>query len=428
MRPDDRRANFGLSAGDGAADVPLDAVLAALDDELQAAGAQAGRALRGRTQPTRDFSNRLRDRLLGTVAAPGAVSTPSFDGVARPEPMRAARLRLAAVAGETWAPAPLQPRLARRTPTVLPRARWALIVAATLTTMLVAGALGARFEWPVPAPTSDASRAPVTVSPDAPSATPLASSDAVLPAETAQPTLAVTPAPAVTPAATPKPTPTRKLDATPKPAPTTTPIGPMDLLAKACPGGVILDWTKPSPEVAHYHVLRSIGGEVPATYPADGTTEVETATTWSAGATDGFDAGLDGGAAATYRAFAFGAEDQVLATSPSRTVTTVAARSLGALSVEALGPGSIAVSWGASEVPAACFSYGKLVVSADDPDPSYLKGSTYLTAIGDQATTSVVVNELPSLTTVWMRYELIRSTGTGAFVVGRTEVLKVTYP
>jgi hypothetical protein len=202
----------------------------------------------------------------------------------------------------------------------------------------------------------------------------------------------------------------------------------MDLLAKACPGGVILDWTKPSPDVGHYHVLRSLGGEVPATYPADGTTEVDSATTWSAGTTDGFDAGVDGGSSATYRAFAFGAEDQVLATSPSKTVTTVPARSLGTLGVEALGPGSIAVAWGTSEVPAACFSYGKLVASADDPNPSYLNGATYLAVVSDQGTTSVVVDGLPSGQTVWMRYELIRSTSTGAFVVGRTDVVQITYP
>jgi hypothetical protein len=246
---------------------------------------------------------------------------------------------------------------------------------------------------------------------------------AVVPVVTTEPSKATE-----TPGPKPTPKPTRKPDATPKPEPTVPPIKPMDLVAKACPGGVVLDWSKPSSAVKHYHVLRSLDGSVPPTYPADGTTEVESATTWSAGETDGFDAGLGGGQATTYRAFAFDAEDQVLAVSPARTVTTASARDLGPLSVEALGAGSIAVSWGASEVPGACFSYGKLVASSDDPEPSYLTGSPYLTAIGDQATTSVTLDGLPSGETVWMRYELIRVTGSGKFVVGRTDVLQVTYP
>ena len=202
----------------------------------------------------------------------------------------------------------------------------------------------------------------------------------------------------------------------------------MDLMAKACPGGVILDWTKPSTAVSHYHVLRSLDGGVPPTYPADGTTEVESATTWSAGATDGFDAGIGGGKTATYRAFAFDAEDGVMASSPSRTVTTVAAIDLGTLGFADNGDGTVTFTWAATSLNGACFTYGKLVASVEDADPSYLKGSSYLAAISDPGATGVTLEGLQSGKTVWMRYELIRSTSTGAFVVGSTDAVQVTFP
>ena len=408
MRPDDRRADITRSSNSDAprSGVPLEAGLAALDDELAAAGAQARRALRGSTQPTRVFTNRLREQLMGQIGAPALSSSAGGAALPRESP-RASRLRFEPAAGEAWAPIPLRPQLARRTPTVLPRARWAMLTAAALTTVIVAGALGARFDWLLPAPTSDASPPPSTPGPA---------------------TIAATEPPEGTPTPKPEPTPTRKPDPTSKPEPTHPPVGSMELLAKACPGGVVLDWTKPSTEVGHYHVLRSLGDSVPPNYPADGATEIESATSWSAGITDGYDSGLDGGTSAAYRAFAFGAEDQLLALSPSRTVTTATARELGTLTVEALGPGSISVSWGASEVPAACFTYGKLVAAVDDPVPSYLKGSPYLAAIGDQAATSITVDGLSSGQTAWMRYELIRVTGTGKFVVGRSDVIQVTYP
>jgi hypothetical protein len=220
-----------------------------------------------------------------------------------------------------------------------------------------------------------------------------------------------------------------KPTATPKPEATKQPVGPMDLMAKACPGGVILDWTKPSTAVSHYHVLRSLGGDVPPTYPATGTTEIDSATTWSAGETDGFDAGLDGGGTtATYRAYAFDDEDGLMAVSPSRTVTAVAAISLGTLGIEVKGAGAIDVSWAAATVNGACFTYGKLVYSQDDSSPSYVKGSSYLAAISDPGVTAVSLAGLPSGKTVWMRYELIRVTTTGKFVVGRTEAVQVTFP
>lgn len=51
-------------------DAPLDVELVALDSELGAAGRQAGRALHGRTQPTRYYSMELRARLLARFTTP----------------------------------------------------------------------------------------------------------------------------------------------------------------------------------------------------------------------------------------------------------------------------------------------------------------------------------------------------------------------
>lgn len=272
MRPDDRRANMAWSSDDGVEgfDAPLDADLATLDAELAGAGAQARRALGGRTQPTRVFSRDLRVRLLGAAVEAGEL--PFGADVALPRgSIRGSRLRPEmAGSGEAWTPTRLQPRLARRTPATQPRARWALLAAAALTAVIVVGALGARLDWLLPMPTSEASGVP-SMATSAPSPAP--SADALGPVESADPAVTATEGPDTKPS--PKPTPTRKPAATAKPEPTIPPIGPMALVAKACPGGVVLDWTKPSSLVAHYHVLRSLGGEVPATYPADGTTEVE---------------------------------------------------------------------------------------------------------------------------------------------------------
>lgn len=332
---------------------------------------------------------------------------------------------------------PLEPHFARRAQASRPRARWSLLAAAALTGVVAVGAIGARLDWPVPSPTAEPS-GPLASLPAVPDETPRPSAAAVAPVESSSPvgpTKAPDATPTTKPEATepsptkkPQPTPTAKPAATPKPEPTAPPIGPMDLMAKACPGGVILDWTKPSTAVHHYHVLRSLDGDVPSSYPASGTTEIESATTWSAGATDGYDASVGGGKAATYRAFAFDAEDNVLAVSPSRSVTTVDAIALGALNVVDNGPGSITVSWSTASVNGACFTYGKLVASVEDPDPSYMKGSPYLAAISDSGAAGVTLDGLESGKTVWMRYELIRVTSTGKFVVGSTNVRQVTFP
>jgi len=235
--------------------------------------------------------------------------------------------------------------------------------------------------------------------------------------------------PTQAPSAQPKPSPTAK--PTPKPDPTKPPMLPMSLAAKACPGGVVLDWSKPSSGVSHYHTLRAVGGGVPATYPAGGTTEVDSATSWSAGVTDGYDAGVGGGESVTYRAFAFDAGDHVMAVSPARTVSTSSPLSLGTLGYVDNGDGaSITVSWSNPGVAEACFTYGKLVVSESDPQPSYLEGSSYIAVISSASASGAFV-EVPAEwqgKTVWMRYQMIRSTSLGKFLVGATDVIQVTLP
>jgi hypothetical protein len=158
MRPDDRRPPSDPI------DPPLDADLEALDRELDAAGAQARRTFHGRTQPTNVFAADLRQRLVGSTTAAGSVPPDGLTEAAtstRVTPIShlsgGSRIRPGlAAAGGTWAPTRLAPRVERRTPTILPRARWAVLAAAVMATALVAGAIGARPDWlfPPPVPTA----------------------------------------------------------------------------------------------------------------------------------------------------------------------------------------------------------------------------------------------------------------------------------
>src|SRR5215831_17274347 len=141
MRPDD--VLHGPSDEIGNMALPIDTDLQALDAELDAAGIQARGMLHGRSQPTRYFSVDLRSRLTGAYAADAAAPI-VLDALAPTTRPRGSRIRPELEAGQTWAPTPLAPRIARRTPTILPRARWALLAAASITGVLVAGALGAR--------------------------------------------------------------------------------------------------------------------------------------------------------------------------------------------------------------------------------------------------------------------------------------------
>ena len=67
MRPEDVIVSHGGAAS--AAPVPIDVALAALDADLETAGAHARRMLNGQRQPTRYFSLELRRELLEAMTA-----------------------------------------------------------------------------------------------------------------------------------------------------------------------------------------------------------------------------------------------------------------------------------------------------------------------------------------------------------------------
>jgi hypothetical protein len=75
MRPDDPQPGFD-DLMDAGMDLPFDADLEVLDQELEEAGQQARRMLYGRSQPTRVFSNQLRAWLLNSPGVPPAEGTP----------------------------------------------------------------------------------------------------------------------------------------------------------------------------------------------------------------------------------------------------------------------------------------------------------------------------------------------------------------
>ena len=75
MRPDDPRPGFD-DLMDAGMDLPFDADLEVLDQELEEAGQQARRMLYGRSHPTRVFSNQLRTWLLDPTAPSTSEGTP----------------------------------------------------------------------------------------------------------------------------------------------------------------------------------------------------------------------------------------------------------------------------------------------------------------------------------------------------------------
>ena len=87
MRSDDRYLHLLGPLEEGfepMPDAPLDIDLVAVDAELGAAGRQAGRALHGRTQPTRYYSMELRARLLSRFETPAATPPAGEAGSPRP--------------------------------------------------------------------------------------------------------------------------------------------------------------------------------------------------------------------------------------------------------------------------------------------------------------------------------------------------------
>jgi hypothetical protein len=421
MRPDDRDPFTLIDE----AFVPLDPELEALDGELAAGGAIA--RTRRDDRPDRAFGAELRARLLAQLSA----GAPTFATIA---PGGAE----GALPGTSWAPAPLRPSTGPRIkpgggPLAPRRARWSLFAAAAaIVAVSVVAASGAfRLDGLFPGPVVSPTPSPIdTESPSESGPVAPPSPEASL-APIVDPSLGPPDLPSFGPTAVPTPDPTPRATPRPTPKPTATPsptVGPMNLSLLACPGGVRIDYTKLSGPVDHYTVLRAIGSSVPATWPADGATVVDTASGWDATVTDGFDDTLDGGTKASYRAYAFDTSGDVLAMSPAKSVVGIASGSLGTFTADPVSPGTMTFSWAAPSVDAACFTFGKVVASPDDPDPSYLTGAPYVAVIGSPTDTSVTIGDLPSGQTVFMRYEVIVETAMGRFVAARTGAVQVAYP
>ena len=230
------------------------------------------------------------------------------------------------------------------------------------------------------------------------------------------------------PVATPSPTPHPTPRPTPKPTPGPT-LGSMGLTAGACPGGVTLDWTVPDMAgIHHIQVLRGSSGEVPMAYPpGPGITAIDGGYTTDLAKTSGFDIREVSGSA-WYRAVAYSAQDKPIAASDIRSLSALGPASLGTLGVSGSTPGELSFSWTSLGASSGCFSYYKVVKSADDPSPSYLTGATAIAAIGDQSASGSLVTGLPSGGTFYFRVEAIRATALGKFVVGASTVVQATVP
>jgi hypothetical protein len=146
MRPDDQRSAFDELMDPGL-DLPFDAALESLDDELAAAGRHARRMLYGRTQPTRLFSNQLRAHLLGTPLVANA--TPGVMDVA-PAPVRAPALGLRDAPGPEPVSGRGQSRRSRPSFAVPLRTFLAMLAVAGMTAVLALGALSGTFGPPLP--------------------------------------------------------------------------------------------------------------------------------------------------------------------------------------------------------------------------------------------------------------------------------------
>ena len=156
MRPDDRPSAFDDLAEPGV-DLPFDADLESLHEELAAAGQHARRVLSGRTQPTRLFSNQLRAHLLGAAAgASGGATSGLTITTSAATSMEPASVRVDRPIGESatslreHAPVEAGQRGPRLPFTLAPRTLLALLAIASMAGVLVLGALGGTFGPPLP--------------------------------------------------------------------------------------------------------------------------------------------------------------------------------------------------------------------------------------------------------------------------------------
>jgi hypothetical protein len=270
---------------------------------------------------------------------------------------------------------------------------------------------------PTPATTPDPSAGPVL--PDDPEV------------DSPEPVVTVAP-PKATPAPTPKPTPrpTPRPTATPKPTAKPTPaLASLGLTATACPGGFTrLGWTvAPADGFNHYQSIRSSKTTIPAVYPPvapgvapDSLYVTERATLGA------IDAGLEPGTTVSYRTMAFSADDVAYAASGVRSVSVMAVKALGALTLTPDGAG-FSAGWAPYAGPGACFGFYKLVVSTTDPTPSYLDGASAVW-VGESAATSSTLVETLDPGTYHVRLEAFLDTPGGKILVAHTDVADITIP
>jgi hypothetical protein len=150
MRPDDRASALDDLVEPGM-DLPFDAELESLHDDLAAAGQHARRMLYGRTQFTRLFSNQLRAHLLGAGSAPGTLPTgaaPAASGELRGSGGADAHGRH----GTREEPAPIgrAAHLSGFSLSVPPRTLLAVLTIAGMAAVLALGALSGTFGPPLP--------------------------------------------------------------------------------------------------------------------------------------------------------------------------------------------------------------------------------------------------------------------------------------
>ena len=160
--------------------------------------------------------------------------------------------------------------------------------------------------------------------------------------------------------------------------------------------------------------------------PAGGASGVDSTYSTDSAKSDGYDPTGDGGGVRYYRAIAFGVEDHPLAASPVKSVTTKAIKALGGLAIGPDGP-LTQFDWSPYAGPTSCYSFYKLVYSAEDSTPSYLDGAAVAWVGTDQGTGSAAAEALDP-GTYWFRLEAIRQTSLGKFIVAQTDAVQYSVP
>ena len=235
---------------------------------------------------------------------------------------------------------------------------------------------------------------------------------------TPKPTREPTPGPTIRPTATPEPTPTPV--PTPRPTPTPTPIAPLELAITPCPGGTVLDWSvAPATGFHHYKSYWSASAMFSGASPLAGSY------TTSRYATSAADVGASGDR--WYKTFAYNSVGKVIAKSPVAAGAAIGGPvDLGPLTVAPDGPPNTHFSWSPFTDSEGCFTYYKLVYSADS-SPSYGAADTSLLWYTTEQSTGDASAEAPS-GTWYFRVQVLRDTALGRFLVAQTDAVQYTVP